>query len=54
MVDWMKKEGIKPINVKGHKNALDYMDEVELKAHIDDAEEGIDIFKSDKIISGVV
>jgi len=47
METWMKKKGIKPIKVDGPKNALDYMDEVELKAHIDDAEEGINIFKSD-------
>ena len=47
MVDWMKANNIKPIKVEGPKNALDYMDEVELKAHIDDAQEGIDIFKSD-------
>ena len=47
MEDWLKANNIKPIKVEGPKNALDYMDEVELKAHIDDAEEGIDIFKSD-------
>lgn len=46
MVDWMKANKIKPIKVDGPKNALDYMDEVELMAHADEAQESIDIFKS--------
>ena len=46
MIDWMKANKIKPIKVDGPKNALDYMDEVELMAHADDAQESIDIFKS--------
>ena len=46
MIDWMKANKIKPIKVDGPKNALDYLDEVELMAHADDAQESIDIFKS--------
>ena len=46
MVDWMKAKNIKPIKVDGPKNALDYLDEVELMAHADDAQESINIFKS--------
>ena len=46
MEDWMKANDIKPIKVDGPKNALDYLDEVELMAHADDAQESIDIFKS--------
>jgi len=47
MANWMKKEGIKPIKKKGPKDALDYMDETELIAHAEDAQNSIDIFKSD-------
>ena len=47
MEDWMKANNIKPIKVDGPKNALDYMDEVELMAHADDAQNSIDIFKGD-------
>jgi len=47
MEDWMKANNIKPIKVDGPKNALDYMDEVELMAHADDAQDSINIFKGD-------
>ena len=47
MVDWMKKNKIKPIKVDGPKNALDYMNEVELIAHAEEAQKSIDIFKGD-------
>ena len=48
METWMKKEGIKPINVKGHKNALDYMDEVELLQNIKNNDASITRYKSGK------
>ena len=48
METWMKKEGIKPINVKGHKNALDYMDEVELLQNIKNNDASIKRYKSGK------
>ena len=47
MVDWMKANNIKPIKVDGPKNALDYMNEVELIAHAEEAQKSIDIFKGD-------
>ena len=47
MVDWMKANKIKPIKVDGPKNALDYMNEVELIAHAEEAQKSIDIFKGD-------
>ena len=47
MEDWMKANNIKPIKVDGPKNALDYMDEVELIAHAEDAQDSINIFKGD-------
>ena len=45
MVDWMKKEKIKPIKVEGPKNALDYLDETELLQHIKELDEGIEMMK---------
>ena len=47
MVDWMKKNKIKPIKVEGPKNALDYLDETELIAHADEAQRAVDIYKGD-------
>ena len=48
MADWMKKEGIKPIKVDGPKNALDYMDEVELLQNIKNNDASIKRYKSGK------
>ena len=47
MVDWMKANKIKPIKVDGPKNALDYMNEIELAAHADEAQNSINIFKGE-------
>ena len=47
MEEWMKANKIKPIKVDGPKNALDYMNEVELIAHAEEAQKSIDIFKGD-------